>query len=126
MIEIDQKDCREALDRIARTPDGLLLYRYLQRICLGITPASAPKRALPVNEGRRTFAAELMAHMAEGIGDNDRSCITYSIGKRASGTGDSDAGRRGTRRVSLDADDANPIDAFIAEYNAPKPGNGAS
>ena len=56
----------EALDRIARTADGLILYRHLENqlcaICLDLGHG-----ALRRHEGHRMFARELMRFMAEGI-----------------------------------------------------------
>lgn len=125
MIEVPQDAIKEAIDRIARTPDGLTLYRYLQRECLRVLGDPTQKRALPVLEGRRSFAAELMAYMADGIGENDRSCVTFHrIASRTGNTGAGGAGRGIARRVSITADDANPLDTIIAEYGQPKPAAG--
>ena len=71
----DQKT-KEALDRIARTPDGAILYRHLQETLCSLSPPSADDPswgALRGNEGRRSFAADLMALMAEGIDASVRS-----------------------------------------------------
>jgi hypothetical protein len=58
----------EALDRIARTHDGRLLHRYLRRV-LESCRASDESGALQRHEGGRILAADLMRHMAQGIGD---------------------------------------------------------
>jgi hypothetical protein len=76
---IENKDVVEAWDRIARTQDGLIVYRHLQRILMGT--ASSDDSALPRLEGRRRLAADLMAFMSEGIADNDRACITFAVAK---------------------------------------------
>jgi hypothetical protein len=81
MVELENKDLEEAWDRVARTPDGLIIYRHLQRIRLGLAPDNAPDSALPLLEGRRSLAAYLMAFMTEGIGVNDRACITFAVAK---------------------------------------------
>ncbi len=68
---ISDDDMRKALDRIARTDDGRLLYLFLQKTRCAVTSPAVPECALPRNEGRRSFAAELMDHMAEGIAASD-------------------------------------------------------
>lgn len=65
--EITDVQIREALDRIAMTNDGKLLYLYLQRERMRVSPPAVDERALPRFEGRRSFAADLMALMGEGI-----------------------------------------------------------
>jgi len=117
--EIDDTMLSDALDRVARTLDGLLLYRYLQKVMMSVVTPSAPERALPVNEGRRSLAAELMGLMAEGIGENDRACVTFTV-RKSSGTGGTGRGAR--RRVALDDSDVSPVDALIAEYKFEPPG----
>ena len=81
--QIDFEHIKEAWDRIARSPDGLVIYRHLQRICMGRAPENVPDSALPRLEGRRSLAGDLMAFMAEGIADNDRACVTFAIAKPA-------------------------------------------
>lgn len=98
MTEITETDIREALDRIARTPDGELLYRYLQKELMGVT-SSDEDRVLRTNHGRRSFARDLMAHMGEGVSNSARSGpVTFSIASRVA------ASRRtpGGRLVSAD------------------------
>ena len=63
---ISEEDMREAIDRIARTHDGQLLYRYFQQSLSGV-PTNANDSALREHNGRRSFAAELMGLMAKGI-----------------------------------------------------------
>ena len=120
--EIDDTMLADALDRIARTLDGILLYRYLQKVMMSVVMPSAPERALPANEGRRSLAAELMGHMAEGIGENDRACVTFTVRKSSGGAGTS---RGAGRRVSLSDADANPLDALLAEYKFEPPDSGS-
>jgi len=90
---IENKDIAQAWDRVARTQDGLIIYRHLQRILMGT--ANADDSALPRLEGRRRLAADLMAFMAEGVADNDRACITFAVAKpvAVAGTG-TDARRK--------------------------------
>src|SRR6516225_6479060 len=89
---IENKDVVEAWDRIARTQDGLIIYRHLQRILMGT--ASSDDSALPRLEGRRRLAADLMAFMSEGIADNDRACITFAVAKPVAVSPTRGAGRR--------------------------------
>jgi len=89
---IDGQDIKDAWDRIARTPDGLLIYRHLQRILMGT--AGLDDSALPRLEGRRRLAADLMAFMSEGIADNDRACVTFAVAKPVATGGTRGAGRR--------------------------------
>lgn len=71
MSDIDDKDINEALDRIARTRDGELLYRFFQKSLMGTLDDHAPpESALRVEHGRRRFAFELMAKMAKGIDES--------------------------------------------------------
>jgi hypothetical protein len=100
---IDNKDIQEAWDRIARTPDGLIIYRHLQRIVMGT--AGPEDSALPRLEGRRRLAADLMAYMAEGIQTNDRACVTFAVAKPVPTSSTRGAGRRVT------------ADTFVAGYN---------
>jgi hypothetical protein len=58
--------CLEAIDRIARTPDGAALYVFLQRRLMSIPPV-AGNGALRLDQGERTFAAKLISVMAKGI-----------------------------------------------------------
>lgn len=68
---IDDEQIKQALDRIAHTADGELLYRYLQKTLMGTLGEHAPgKSALRTEHGRRRFAAELMAMMAKGIDES--------------------------------------------------------
>lgn len=69
MITDDEIDA--ALDRIARTPDGVLLYRFLQMTLMAALAEHAPKQsALRVEHGQRRFAAKLMAKMVKGIDES--------------------------------------------------------
>jgi hypothetical protein len=97
--EITSDDITQVMDRIARTADGQLLYRYLQKVRLGVTTPNMPGRALRANEGRRSFAADLMAHMGKGIADSDRYAVTFAIAEPV----DTRTHPRGARRrVTLD------------------------
>ena len=70
--------CLEAIDRIARTPDGAALYVFLQRRLMSI-PVENSKGALRSDLGERTFAAKLISAMAKGIFESGgRTGITGS------------------------------------------------
>jgi hypothetical protein len=70
--------CIEAIDRIARTPDGAALYVFLQRRLMSISIADSDG-ALRQDQGERTFAAKLISVMAKGIYESGgRSGITGS------------------------------------------------
>jgi hypothetical protein len=75
---IEQKDVLDAIDRIARTPDGQMLFHHLQKILLNVATPEITDGALRQLEGRRMFASELMGLMAKGIADSDRYAITFS------------------------------------------------
>jgi hypothetical protein len=76
--EIDFQQTKDAWDRVARSAEGLVIYRHLQRIRQAL---AADMSALPHFEGRRSLAADLMAFMSDGIRDYDRACVTYTIAK---------------------------------------------
>ena len=86
----DAQQIAEALDRIARTADGLILYRHLEKqlcaVCLDLGHG-----ALRRHEGYRMFARELMGFMAEGI---DASGGRSVLGQRDGGGGDGQRKRR--------------------------------
>lgn len=67
---IADEDLAKAIDRLAHTPDGHLLYRYLQKILMGVLAGAPGESALTRNEGRRSLAAELMGLMAKGIDES--------------------------------------------------------
>ncbi len=83
---ITDEDIAQAVDRIARTADGELLYRYLQRIVLFVPDLSAEVCALRIDQGRRRFAADLMALMAKGIDERGGSSSSNPDGKRSERT----------------------------------------
>jgi hypothetical protein len=74
MLEETSNETIEAWDRIARTADGAVIYRHLMRLVM--EPATNVS-ALPVHEGGRIVARQLMQLMAKGIIDSDRYCIAY-------------------------------------------------
>lgn len=66
---ISDKLLLEAIDRIARTPDGRSLYLYCQRRRMQVCAAEEAS-ALYRSEGERTFATRLMDLMATGISES--------------------------------------------------------
>ena len=112
---ITSDDIADVMDRIARSPDGQLLYRYLQKVRMGLAPVDADERALPRFEGRRSFAADLMAHMGKGIADSDRYAVTFAIAEPV----DTRSRPRGAgRRVTADT--------FVPGYSDAGPDTGNS
>jgi hypothetical protein len=105
--EIDFERVKDAWDRIARTPDGLVIYRHLQRLRMGL---ATDMSALPAFEGRRSLAADLMAFMSEGIAENDRACVTFAVAKPVATSGTRGAGRRVT------------ADTFVPGYDIDRTG----
>lgn len=95
---IDDKLVHEALQRFARTPDGRAFYVGLQKVLMGV-PSDNSDGALRENLGRRRFASELMAVMAEVMSENDQSDdprgrpIIFTFAKPVAG-----ARSRGARR----------------------------
>ena len=78
-----QQACLEAIDRIARTPDGATFYVFLQRRLMSISVAESDG-ALRQDQGERTFAARLIGLMATGIFESGGRTSSTSSG----GTGD--------------------------------------
>jgi len=66
---VPDKFLLEAIDRIARTPDGRLQYLYLQRALMAV-PTLADPCALSAHHGERRFAARLIGLMATGISES--------------------------------------------------------
>lgn len=98
-MSIEKKDFVEALDRIARSPDGQIFYRYLQRTLFTVARPEISDGALRQLEGRRMFASELMGLMAKGIADSDRNAIALVT---APGTSTERASRGAGRRITAD------------------------
>jgi hypothetical protein len=68
-FEISEKLMQEAIDRIARTPDGRVLYLYCQKRLMAVS-ISSDLGTLHHSEGERTFAARLISLMATGISES--------------------------------------------------------
>jgi hypothetical protein len=117
---IENQAIHEALDRIARSGDGNLLYRFCQKVVCEIC-LDPSDGALRQHEGRRRFAAELMAHMAEGIQDSDRHAITFARARSAPDT----RPRGAARRVTADTTVAGWNDSPDAPNSGPTGGNAA-
>jgi hypothetical protein len=77
---------KEAIDRIARTPDGRLLYLWLQRRMMGVCASTEPG-ALQTDHGERRFASTLIGLMAKGMDE--------------SGGRDTSTGGRGTSEPAI-------------------------
>ena len=74
--EITDPDMAAALDRLARSADGHLLYRHLQKLLMGV---SRDPGTLQEHNGRRLLASELMGLMAKGIEESDgRNTIVFA------------------------------------------------
>ncbi len=114
-MNIDDKQIAESLDRIGRTPDGVALYLFLQKTLTAL-PTDASADALREFHGRRTFAAELMFLMKDGVRDNvgsdpshrpivftrnERARVAGRLDSRSYAriveSGDDDASRTGTK-----------------------------
>lgn len=106
---LTDEDLHKGIDRVARTPDGRILYLFLQKHLM-VIPTSVLRGALRVNHGERMFAAKLIGLMAKGIAESDGS--SSGSGERITGSGDkpivfavpqprrvSGSGRSGNRRI---------------------------
>lgn len=70
---ISDDELLRAIERIALTPDGELLYRFLQRTAQSVlVDPGQDVGALWMNEGGRKFALDLMKRMAKGIDERGR------------------------------------------------------
>lgn len=96
---IDQNLVNEGLQRFARTPDGRNFYVGLQKILMAV-PTDTSEGALRENLGRRRFASELMAVMAEVMTESDQSDdpssrpIVFTLAKPVAVSGARGARRR--------------------------------
>jgi hypothetical protein len=102
--EFTTPEINEAWDRVARTSDGQIIYRHLQKLVMAL---SVDVSALPVHEGGRILARHLMSLMAQGIVDSDRYAIAFPTAKPVAGaaTG-TDARRKWLASQSWYADDS--------------------
>jgi hypothetical protein len=103
--------CHEAVDRIARSPDGATFYVFLQRRLMTVL-ATDSEGALRIDQGERMFAAKLIGLMAKGIlesggrtgntsgstGDGEQPIVVPSAGPRRVGR----TGNPGGRRITAD------------------------
>jgi hypothetical protein len=108
--EFTTPEINEAWERIAHTADGQIIYRHLQKLVMAL---SADVSALPVHEGGRILARNLMSLMAQGIVDSDRYAIAFPTAKPVAATGTRGAGRRVT------------VDTFVPGYSDFGPTGGA-
>jgi hypothetical protein len=65
-MKVGNDDLDEAIKRIGLTPDGEMLYLWLQRILTGVVHAT-DSGALQVEHGKRSLATELMHALSAGI-----------------------------------------------------------
>ena len=119
--EIDFQHIKDAWDRIARTADGLVIYRHLQRLRMGL---ATDMGALPLFEGRRSLAADLMAFMSEGVAENDRACITFAVAKPVAVSPTRGAGRRITANTFVPGYDT--ADTAFGGSSGGAAGNGST
>jgi hypothetical protein len=89
--EITTSEINEAWERIARSSDGHIIYRHLQKLVMAL---SADVSALPVHEGGRILARHLMSLMAQGIVDSDRYAIAFPSPKPVAGASSGTDARR--------------------------------
>jgi len=111
-FEISEKLLHEAIDRIARTPDGRSLYLFCQRRMMALT-ISEEISTLQRAEGERTFAARLIGLMATGIsesggrtsdsstGSDTEQPIVFAVPKPVAVGGPRGAGRRITEHTRV-------------------------
>lgn len=66
-MNVEDEHLRGAIDRISRTPDGRMLYLFLQKTLSSFPVTDGSVDALRDHNGRRMFAHDLMAIMAAGI-----------------------------------------------------------
>jgi hypothetical protein len=66
MSGVSEDDLISAIDRIGMTPDGELLYLFLQKRLTRVLH-TLDSGALQSENGQRTLAAELMGHLSTGI-----------------------------------------------------------
>lgn len=97
--KITDQMMREAIARIAGSGDGELLYRYLDKTLRAVAGGCPDAGHLTFNEGRRSFAAEIMGLMSEGIRGRD-NVIAFAVAERR--PDDVFRPRPGGRRVSPD------------------------
>jgi hypothetical protein len=119
--EISEKLMHEAIDRIARTPDGRVLYLYCQRRLMALT-VSADLSTLQSDHGERSFASRLIGLMATGIsesggrtsssGGNTEQPLVFAVPKPVAVGGPRGAGRRITEHTRVPGYDAEGDDTY--------------
>jgi hypothetical protein len=109
MSELSDEAMKEAIDRIARTADGRVLYLFLQRSMMTF-PTTGSKGALRSHHGERTFAFRLMSLMGKGISESGgrtssssgtEQPIVFAPGKPVDTRGPRGAGRRITEHTRV-------------------------
>lgn len=107
---ITEKDMQAAVDRIARTGDGELLFRWLQLKLMEIVYSVDPSTLL-VQSGERIFASRLIAAMRIGIDE--------SAGRTSSDGKPSERPIVIGRREPIPTKRTTARDRIAAELNAP-------
>lgn len=73
-MTINDEDMKAALDRIARTADGYIMFCYFQTLRMGFLHDPDPSPgALRENNAHRKFASEIIGLMSKGIEESGRS-----------------------------------------------------
>ena len=106
---ITDEDMHKAIDNIARSADGQLLYLYFQKTLCSISTSPDVECALPEHNGRRKYAAELMGLMAKGIEESAGSRTadrTVIFARREPGASNRHVTARQFLRDNADADPA--------------------
>lgn len=104
---IDDNYVKEALQRIARTPDGQIFHIGLQRALMALSP-SPESGALQTFEGGRRFAQQIKAVMDEAIagepvdGQSERERPIVIVARSAVPVGGTRGARRRGAGVSTD------------------------
>lgn len=110
---ISHDDLKEALGRLALSPDGEMLYLWLQKRLMGLPVVGCGDSDLQKFEGGRMLAGELIALMSEGIRLSGRTDGIRPIVFRLAS-----AERADSRRSSPSLRRIKPGDP-VAGYDAP-------
>ena len=122
---ISTEELREAISRIARTPEGEMLYLWLQKRLMALPVVGCNGDDLQKFEGGRMLAGELFAIMSEGINLSGRTDTVRPIVFRTGGSVADARARPSLRRVTADTPVAGfdaPGDAADRHPSQPDPG----
>jgi hypothetical protein len=117
MTEISTEDLRSAIQRVAQSRDGELLYLWLQKRLMALPVVGCSDSDLQKFEGGRMLAGELFGLMSEGIRLSGRDDSRRPVIFKLAGSERADSRPRFTiaRRVSLDK----PVPGYDADPDAP-------